>query len=210
MRRALLLFVPLVLLAAACGDSDESGASAEDWCDLAREVEALDFESVDPTDPEALRTFFDDAGAVMGRIRASAPDEISDAANTFADQFEALTDAVREADFNFFDADLSAIEDIESSGDAIEAYNERECGIESDSDDTDDEDSDDGDFDPSAGSVREQLAAQFVQQGFSEDEANCLAESLDPAMLQDGDQSAVLEIFDACDIDIARLAELFG
>lgn len=217
MRRALLLFVPLVLLAAACGDSDEtSSASAEDWCDLATEFEAVgaSFDTLDPSNPDGIRDLFDGAADLLDRARASAPSEISDDVNTFADGFDQLDSTLRDADFNIFDVDLGVLEEnseqIDAANESIEAYNEAECGIASDSDDEDDADDDDSDFDPSAGSVREQLADQFVGQGFSEGEATCLAESIDPTMLQDGDQTAILEIFDTCDIDIARLAELFG
>ena len=218
MRRALLLFVPLALVVAACGDSDDgaSSAPAEDWCGLAAEFEAVGdgFDALEPSDPDGIRDLFDGASALLDRARASAPEEISDDVDTFADGFGELDSALRDVDFNIFDVDLSVLEDsgdrIDAANDAIEAYNERECGIAPEPDDADDDADDESDFDPSAGSVREQLADQFVQQGFSEGEATCLAESIDPAMLQEGDQTAILEIFDTCDIDIARLAELFG
>ena len=212
MRTALLLLASLALVLVSCGDSDEdSSAQAEDWCSLATEVEALDFDSIDPFDPEALEVFFDDASSVIGRIRASAPSEIADDVATFADVFESLDEAVRDADFNFLDVDLAAFSEIEGSGDAIEAYNERECGIEADPEDVDEgsNEEDDSGFDPSAGSLRDQLVTQFTAQGFSESEATCLADNLDPTML-DGDESAVLAIFEQCDIDISRLAEVFG
>ncbi|MEO1060104.1 MAG: hypothetical protein AAFZ07_01710 [Actinomycetota bacterium] len=222
MRTALLLFASLALVLVSCGDSDDGGssASAEDWCSLSADFEAIgdDFDALEPTDPDSIRALFDRAAEFLDRARASAPDEISDDVDTFADAFGELDSALRDADFNLLDADLSVLEEagdrVSGADDSIQAYNERECGIEADPeepDEGDDEGSDEGDsdFDPSAGSLRDQLVTQFTNQGFSEAEATCLADNLDPSML-DGNESAVLAIFEQCDIDLSRLAELFG
>ena len=225
MRNALLLLVPFVLVVAACGDSDESGGgSAESWCPLATDFEAIgdDLDALGPGDPDALRDAFNRGSALLEQAEGAAPAEISDDVSTFVAAFGELDSALRDADFDLFDVDLSALEEagerVDSSQDAIDAYNERECGIEADSDDDTDgsddgdesDDSDDGGFDPSAGSLREQLVTTFVDQGFSQDEAECSAEGVDPAVLAEGDESAILGVFDQCGIDLSRIAELAG
>ena len=64
-------------------------------------------------------------------------------------------------------------------------------------------------FDPN-GSLRDQFVTYLVSCGFTQSEAACLFEHLDfddPAVLA-GDPDAMLPAYDACSIDIDRMAEI--
>ncbi|MCU0259720.1 MAG: hypothetical protein MUE78_01750 [Ilumatobacteraceae bacterium] len=121
----------------------------------------------------------------------------------------------------------------------IEEFNETECGIPASgssdesgsSDDTvaddstgddstgDDSSGDDSTGDdsssgtlPESGSIRDMLVQQFTAIGLTEEEATCIADKVDindPAMTS-GDPTAMLDLFEECGIDMARLAELGG
>ncbi|MEM9608658.1 MAG: hypothetical protein AAGA99_14635 [Actinomycetota bacterium] len=220
MRKLTLTLLAVLFVAASCGgDSDDSssGGSLEDWCGLANEFDSVgdSFDAIDPTDPDAVRDVFEQADDALGRIRSAAPDAISDDVNTFVDAFGELSSAIADADYNLFDADLSVIEEagdrVDTASASIEAFNQSECGIEGDSDDESDDDSgDDSDFDPAAGTLREQLVDTFIQQGFTPDEASCIAENADLGAVAGGDTASLLEVFESCGIDLSRLAELGG
>jgi hypothetical protein len=221
MRIVTSALLSLLLLVAACGgDSDDDagsagGGSVEEWCAFATDFEALgdEFDTIDPSDPDAIRTLFERADEALDRARNAAPSEISSEVGAFADSFAELGDAFEEVDFNIFDLDLSTVEDLTAAGDeandTIEAFNERECGIEADDDEGSDEGSDD-DFDPSAGTLREQLVDTFVAQGFTQEEASCIADTADLQLVASGDTSSLLQVFEDCGIDLTRLAELGG
>ena len=52
----------------------------------------------------------------------------------------------------------------------------------------------------------------FTQLGLTDAEAQCLADNVDPtdSAVLEGDQAAILALFEACDIPLERLAELGG
>jgi hypothetical protein len=128
----------------------------------------------------------------------------------------------------------------QEASDKIEAFNKEECGIDPDadssgSDDSSDDSSGSGDSsdDTSAdsgtgdttaddadsslpdagGTLGDSMAALFVQQGFTQDEADCIVDNLDLTTINsaaDLDQSKMLELFETCGMDLERLAELGG
>jgi hypothetical protein len=114
------------------------------------------------------------------------------------------------ADYDILNADLSVL-DEDGAGQVatenISTYNEQVCGIADD-----DDSSDDGSgFETGAGTIREQAVAELVNSGFTQAEAECVFDSFDFTDPDLGsDPSAMIEVFDECGIDLARLAELGG
>jgi hypothetical protein len=195
------------------GDGDSNNS---EWCQLARGVESESdlLDDVDFTDPEAIEDAFQQVIDSLEDAADSAPEEIEADVELTLDGFNELFDALQAVDFDFLEIDQSFAEnpEVEAASDRIEAYNERECGIERDSDVTDDTDTDtstgDGDAGSDEGTLRDQLLAQFTAMGMTEDQANCLVDNIDFAEVADSgspDTSALLDLFETCDIDVAEL-----
>jgi hypothetical protein len=192
------------------GDGDSSNS---EWCQLARGVESESdlLDDVDFTDPEAIEDAFQQVIGSLEDAADSAPEEIEADVELTLDGFKELFDALQAVDFDFLEIDVSLAEnpEVEAASDRIEEYNERECGIERDSDDTDtDTSTGDGDAGSDEGTIRDQLLAQFTAMGMTEDQANCLVDNIDFAEVADSggpDTSALLDLFETCDIDLAEL-----
>jgi len=193
-------------------DGDASSADSE-WCDLARDIEerndALD--EAQTLEREQLREAYDDFVSALDDVRDDAPDEIREDVEVAADAAREFFDALDDVDFNILDLDLESLEevttDLEAASDRIQEYNERVCGIPADDEDTSTADTV---FDPGEGTIREQIVEQFVDSGFTEEEAECLADNIDfndPAFAE-GDIEAMMELFETCGLDMERLAEL--
>lgn len=206
---------------AAPEDEDQfSGAADSAWCVAARDVEmasdVLDGENFDFTDPAAVETAFADMLAAFEPAIASAPPEIAADVDTTYEGFLQLRDALAAVEYDFLRADLAVLDELDSEMDAasarIEAYNEDVCGIPADDTvDEPDEPDDSGEFDPTAGSIRDQTVAELVAQGFTQDEAECIFDGIDFTDPDLGaDMNVIIEVFDSCGIDLARLAELGG
>ena len=241
----ILVPLALVLGVAACGDDDDSGgdAASEDaasddtasddessdddssggdsdseWCQLARDVQAQDdlFGDVDFTDPEAMRSAFEEATDVLEDAADAAPEEIQDDVNTSLDAFREYIDVLEEADYDFTQIDTAAFDEIgaeaEEAGARIDAYNERVCGIT----DTDPVTTDaaTGSTDgaaattlPAGGTIEEMLVQQFTTMGMTEEEAQCLVDEIDiQEFAQNQDVSQMLEAFEECGIDPTKLS----
>ena len=184
-----------------------------EWCVAAREmtVVADAMDDVDFTDPAAVEAAVTDFVAKYEEIAPIAPPEIAEAVDTNFQAALVLQSALAEVDYDFLIADLSAIGEIEAETDAardvISAYNETACGIPADDDET--EDTDESQFDPFEGSVRDQVIAELVRAGFTEDEAGCFFDHIDFTDPDAGDDTAaIMEMLDTCGIDLARLMEL--
>lgn len=203
--------------------ADEEPADAiaadpdSDWCAAARDVEAagdpFDAAGFDFTDPASVEVAFGDILLALENARAVAPPEIADAVETSYNGFLQLRDALAEVDYDFLRADLAVIDELDvemnTAVDEIGVYNEAVCGIPADG--PSDDDVDDSDFDPSAGSIRDQTVAQLVVQGFTQQEAECIFDQIDltdPDLASD--MNVIIEVFEICEIDLARLAELAG
>ena len=205
------------------GDSgDDGGSGGGEWCDVARDVEAQfdEFDDIDFTDPESIEDAFQQMIDGVEDAADSAPDEIEDDLRLTVDGFEELFEALQDVDFEFLELDQSVLEnpELEAASDRIEAYNERECGIVSESDVTDetdvtdgtvDSESDSGDADNSGeGTVRDEMVRQFTALGMTEDQANCLVDNIDMeevAATGADDPSMFFDLFETCDIDLADL-----
>jgi len=208
------------------GDDDSvvSGDSDSAWCqasqrvdDISLRLEGSDFVTATPAQLEEL---FTDMTEAIGDARDVAPPELEDAVQKTFDGFTQLRDALADADWSFLDVDLTVIDDIDSemdaAGDQISAYNEQVCGIPADDDGIDAGTGDatgdtGGGFDPADGTVREQIVTSLVELGFEVEEASCIVENLDvSAYVGSSDTALIIEAFDACEIDISRLAEIGG
>ncbi len=197
------------------GDDGGSDSGAGDgWCDFARRVEAanddLDFES----SPEDLEAAFNEFSGLLNEARARAPGEISGAVDEAADAFDALGAELRSVNFDLFELDLAAFNELDTpelqeATDAIDIYNERECGIPREEDSF--EDPGDDEPLPTEGTVRDALVEGFVQGGFTQEEAECLADNVTLEELANAeDPQQLFEVFERCGISLDRLAELGG
>lgn len=234
--RSVAPFVGAALLI-GCGGSD-SGGSAADWCDFAAQAEVVDetFDSLG-TDPASIEEGLEQVKAIAEDLPDKAPSEIKGAANVLSESALQVVGAFEDADFSLLDADLSFLDDadlanqVDEANAEIDEYTQRECGrsfgtddgtddsssgdVPVDTADTvegDDDGDDDGGFDPSAGTLREQLVIQFESIGLTNAEATCIADKLDfndPAV-QSGDIAAMLDVFGECNIGLDRLGELGG
>jgi hypothetical protein len=206
------------------------GGSASDWCTFVEESDAVEavFDSFG-ADPAGLEAGMKIVKDISERLPGAAPDEIKVDATVLSEGTLRLVAAVEAADYNLLDADLSfRIEDgledrLDEAGDNLDVYTERECGRAFGSSDDDEGDvgdvivegddadvGDDSGFDPSSGTIREQMVAEFEAFGFSSAEATCIAENLDfsdPAV-QSGDAAAMISVFSTCGISVDRLADL--
>ena len=194
------------------------GDSDSDWCVAARQVEAAsdDFEMIGFGDPEALEVGFGEMlGAFELALQFAPPELEADLEISFA-AFQGADAALKAAEYDFLNADLSALDDVDgavaAANDRIESYNEQVCGIVIDDDpapdDTTlaDEAGDGVAFDPAAGTLREQVIAEFVSQGFSVEESECLLDGIDftdPALFNDVD--ALVAVFVECGVSLERL-----
>lgn len=205
----------------AAGTDDSGGGATVDgaadagsaWCVAAEEMVGLSdaMDEVDYTDPAAVERAVTDFVVAFEAIAPMAPAEIADAVATNLRGAQVLRDALAEADYDFLVADLSAIGELEAetdeARDQIEAYNEAVCGIDPDTDDEDDET--ESDFDPMEGSVRDQVIAELVRTGFTEEEAACFFDHIDFTDPDGADDTgAIMEMLEECDIDISRLMEI--
>ena len=113
------LAVPALALGlAACGDDDDS-ASAESFCDAAREIEER-FSNMDPSTPAE----FEEAIAAIDEL--DPPAEIADDWETMMEALESFAD-IDLTDPNAFDE--SAFSDAEAASERVGEYMEEECGI---------------------------------------------------------------------------------
>ena len=195
---------------------DEGDSNSSDWCDLSREMDSDTslFDTMDINDPESVEDAYNQ---VIGAIEDAAdetPDEIKDDVEIVLERIKTGFEALKDADFNLLEVDQAAFEDPEAdaASDRIDAYNERECGIESDGAETsttDDVTDDTGDAVLSGeGTVKDELIRQFTAMGMTEDQANCMVDNLDmDEVVANGanDPSMFLDLFETCDIELTDL-----
>jgi hypothetical protein len=216
----------IALIASACGSDSSGGGTAESWCDFVAESDVVDeiFDSLG-VDPAETESGLKQVEAFVKRLPNEAPPEIADEAKVIADGNQMLIDAFAAADYNIADVDLSFMADsdleasLEDAGEGLDVYTQANCGRpfgDSDSsngdvDASDDAaDDDDSDFDPTNGTLRDQLIEQFESIGLTNDESSCIAANIDFAdpAVQSGDIASMLDVFEECGIGLDRLAEL--
>jgi hypothetical protein len=198
-------------------DNASGGDSDSEWCELARDVEAQDdlFSDVDFTDPEAMRAAFSEATEVLEEAADKAPDEISDDVNLSLDTFREYLAVLEEADYDILNIDPTEFEQIgaeaEPAGQRISAYNERVCGIVSTDTETTDAATDSTDAASAttlpSGTLGEMLVQQFTAMGMTEEQAQCLVDTIDvQEFAESQDTNQLLEAFNECDIDPSQLS----
>ena len=234
MKRSAALLLPLAVTfgLVACGDDDDGGGDAADgdseWCALAQRFEDQDdlLSDVDFTDPEAMQAAFDDATSLMDEAVDAAPDEIADDVEATSDAFAEYRELLEDADFDIMNVDTAEFEsigtDIEEATERVDAYNERVCGITSedtaDTSDTSDtsgtvaDDATDTTDEaseatlPEGGTLNDALVQQFTAMGMSEEEAQCLVDTIDIQEFSESqDTNMLLEAFEECGIDPTSL-----
>jgi hypothetical protein len=222
--KSIAVALGVVMLGACGGDDDDSssGGSADDWCavlGLGAEGDAI-FSSLATADPATLEAGMDRIEELVPQLESAAPAAISDDVAYLAQYTKELNDNLAAAGYVIFDADLSfadpaELDEVQSN---LDTYSKEECGQpfgDDDSADGDEEAEDSGndaDFDPGAGTIREQLVQQFITIGFTQQEAECIADGVDPTdeSILSGDEAAIIELFEVCEIPLSRLAELGG
>jgi hypothetical protein len=223
MKRSAALLLPLAVTfgLVACGDDDDGGGDAADgdseWCAVAQEVEDQDelLSDVDFTDPEAMRGAFDDATELMDDAVDVAPDEIADDVEATSEAFAEYRELLADADFDIMDVDTAEFEnigaDIEAATDRITDYNERVCGIASEdttetSDATDTTDAASEMTLPEGGTLNDTLVQQFTAMGMTEEQAQCLVDTIDmQEFAESQDTTMLIEAFEECGIDPTTL-----
>ena len=204
---------------------DDDGAQAvvfegdadSDWCVAARDVEAASdrFEVIGFGDPEQVEQTMGEMLELFELAKPFAPPELAADIEISFEAFQDVAAALRAADYDFINADLSGLDDLDGSiqaaNERIEQYNVQVCGFDPAGLD-DVETGDDGPgFDPAAGTIREQVIAELVSQGFTAAEAECLFDKIDfddPELF--ADTEALIALFSECGIGIERLAQLGG
>lgn len=185
-----------------------SGDPSSPYCQAARQFQAsaddLD-DAFDPFDfsPERFREAFEFATEGFDDLRRTAPPEIRADVETVIDGFLILRDQLEDSDYNVFAMDLDAFaevgEQLDDASRRIEDYNETVCGIprSDDFDDFDDFDLDDlGDF---GAIVRAELEAEFMGEGYTRAEAECLAEAIFDLDMT-ADPGTVVDPFERCGV----------
>ncbi|MEX2627122.1 MAG: hypothetical protein WD225_09565 [Ilumatobacteraceae bacterium] len=158
-------------------------------------------------EPDSIRDGFDVAADALDQIRQVAPDELQGAYQDVAEGFDELRSELEEVDYDFFALDPAELEDLgEGMDDAsmrIEEYDREVCGIEGadpfgddapgaadDQGSADMPGGDDMPFDPEElgidmedmgefGEIMQEQAVQgFLAEGYSQGEAECLAEAI--------------------------------
>lgn len=183
-----------------------------DWCALAVAIEEVDDlgDELSPTDPSAVEEYFALFLPLLGEAVGIAPSEIADAVRTSNEIANEANDALAAVDYDLLALDLSVITardaENEAATDAIEAFNEEQCGIPRDADE---DGSADDELLLDQGSLRDQFVASLVDAGFTDDEAACIFGEIDFASAPSLEDPAVISaIFDTCDISLERLAEI--
>ncbi len=201
-------------------ESAGNNVDASAFCIATEEIDnSLDSfgEGEIPT-PEELEAQFNKLEASMAEVIRLAPDRIRPDVEKSAEGFRLMVQAFADADYSFFDLDLSAMDAIENdpaydeASDAMDLFLFTDCGVGTDPrlDDDDDDDDDDGDEVEFEGTVREQIEVQLLELGLTASEAGCIVSKLDPSTFSIEDPAGIVSLFEACDISLARLAELDG
>jgi hypothetical protein len=136
MRRLLLSVVPVLLLAAACGDDGGLAGTGGNFCDMVGSInDAGDAnEEIDFFDPSAVEEAFKEFAAQIEAAKRAAPGEIKADVELLADGMQDFLEILDEADYDFTalialegDPRMEAVDSpqYEAAQDRVDAY----CGI---------------------------------------------------------------------------------
>lgn len=185
-----------------------TGDTNSKWCVAARELDSIKNDIDAPlSSPEAAEAFFTEILPKFDAALPLAPDEIASEVALAVDGFHKLGEAFSVAGYDILEADLAILDDdlIREANDIIDQYGDQVCGIEIESSD----ESSAADFDPTSGTITEQLIAQLMQLGLTEEQATCFVDNADFTDPNFGkDLNVMAELFDQCEIDPTQLAGL--
>ena len=222
----------LVSVTAACGSDDSSavGSGADGWCEFGEQIAEQDLllattDLSNSADIEATFSTLRDRYAVAVRV---APDEIRAEVETVKGAFDAFYDSLDAAGFELLEIDEAAFDvfdaEVEVAGVRIEEYGIDECGFVDIAAGTFDDEPDPlteaevqellGD-DAFLDSIRADLVALFIEDGYAPEQAECLADVFDVEVflsLENDDRLAeqVRNEFLDCGVDPAELDRLLG
>ncbi|NNF63068.1 MAG: hypothetical protein HKN07_02305 [Acidimicrobiia bacterium] len=188
-------------------------ASADsEWCRLSLEINMSDaLDNLGFVGPEQTEAEMAEFVGLLEEAAAVAPPELDESVQTSLAAFRSLFETLRDFDYNvialFDDPEALATindESAQAAGDAISAYNEAQCGI------ADEPSGDDAAIDDliDAGGITSVFVEQLVTNGFTQEEADCIAENLDLSELLTGpDEAAITAVTLEC-VSLERLEEL--
>jgi hypothetical protein len=197
--------------------SSSSSSSGGVWCGRAATMD----ETMENLDITAGLGAIGQVRDAMQALLSDAPNEIKGDVAISLEGLDLIVGAIEDAGGDIFDADLSVLEELdeakfENAADNIESYLAEVCGLdlsESDPDtndvEVDDVISDDGNITIPSG-VLDQMADAFKDLGMSDDDANCLAESMIANGVNAEDASAFFDFLETCGMTMEDLLDLNG
>ncbi len=167
---------------------DFSGSSGSDWCELARQAEDVDSlvsaDNLFSGEPAAVEQALTDLLAFYDRAERVVPSEIAADFEILKSAFDRFYQELEQYDFDiisYFEAgEGTAFEDpgFAEAGERIGAYTADVCGIDLDqgpaTGDTVDADA-----------ARDAFVSSLMLGGATEEQANCVADNVDPAFFTD-------------------------
>ena len=189
-------------------------AADSEWCRLSLEIDMSDaLDNLGYVSPDRTEIEMAEFLGLLEQAAEVAPPELDQSVQTSLAAFKTLFEALRDFDYDVIalldDPEaLATINDqsAQTAGDTISAYNEAECGI------ADEESTDNAALDDliDAGGITSVFVDQLVTNGFTQEEADCIAENLDlSALLTGPDQATITAVTLEC-VSVERLEELGG
>lgn len=217
----------MVAAMAACG-SDGSGA--DDWCEFGEQIAEQDLllANADLSDPADIESTFSTLRDRYGTAVRAAPDEIRTDVETVKGAFDEFYGSLEAAEFELLEVDESAFEvfdaEVEAAGVRIDEYGIEQCGFADTAEGTLGADPDpltEAEVDELLGddefleSIRADLVALFIEDGYQPEQAECLADVFDVEVflsLETDDRLAeqVRNDLLECGVDPSELDRLLG
>ncbi len=195
--------------------SSSNSSSGGDWCGRAIALDER-MENLESTDElESISQVRDS----MQSMLSDAPNEIKGDFAIMLEGMDLMVDIFEDAGGEIFDADLSALAELsdakyEDASNNIENYLEETCGLDfSESDvDVDDIISDDGNSgygnsDDENITIPNGILDAFKDLGMSDEDADCIVESMIANGVDAEDASAFFDSLETCGLSMADLAE---
>lgn len=181
----------MVAALAACGSG---GSSADDWCEFGEQIAEQDLllANADLSDPVDIEATFSTLRDRYGTAVRAAPDEIRADVETVKGAFDEFYASLTAAGFELLEIDEAAFEvfdaEVEAAGVRIDEYGIEQCGFADVAAGTLDVEPDPltetevaellGD-DEFLESIRADLVALFIDDGYGPEQAECLADVFD-------------------------------
>ncbi len=210
-----------------------------EYCRITLASDELDDDLATLGDPAALETFLVEMNDLLDQATAVAPPEIAADLIVMNVQLDAVALAAAEGDYAFSALASAILEtetpETEAASAAVDAYDERVCGAETETEpddtDSDDDNNDDTDDDPSRApeltvesfevarsseATRDQLIEGFTSsKGFTQQQGACFIDQVSPELFvalgtdtdpDDEQLIELLELLEACDIPATSLS----